>query len=120
MRSKDLKGQAHGWDGFRSQPGEHIGYYLLGQGRPALEQTVGYTPKGWRRLERFTRSHPTPLYLGSIACLTLGLIIIPSGICRLGQGDGGRALGGFPSCPGSSADHRCGVGQLGGHPGRQT
>ena len=73
---KDLEGHPDGWDGFRSQTGAHIGYYLLGQGRPALEQAAGCNPKGWRRLERFTRDHPTPLYLGSIACLSLGLIII--------------------------------------------
>jgi cyclic beta-1,2-glucan synthetase len=76
-RHKDLKDQPEGWDGFRSQPDAHIGYYLLGQGRPALELAAGYTPKAWRRLERFIRSHPTPLYLGSIACLSLGLMIIP-------------------------------------------
>ncbi len=83
MDLKTLKISPDGWDGFRSQPGEHIGYYLLGQGRPVLEQTVGYTPKVRRRWERFTRSHPTPLYLGSIACLTLGLIIIPLGFAAL-------------------------------------
>ena len=76
-RHKDLNDQPYGWDGFRSQPGAHIGYYLLGQGRPALEQAAGYIPKGRRRLERFIRSQPTPLYLGSIACLSLGLLIIP-------------------------------------------
>jgi cyclic beta-1,2-glucan synthetase len=74
---KDLKGHPAGWDGFRSQPGAHIGYYLLGQGRPALEQAFGYTPQGWRRLERFIHTHPSPLYLGSIASLSLGLIMIP-------------------------------------------
>jgi len=73
---KDLEDQPSGWDGFRSQPDAHIGYYLLGRGRPALEQAAGYNPKGWRRLERFTRNHHVPLYLGSIACLSLGLIII--------------------------------------------
>ncbi len=62
---------------FARSPKTHIGYYLLGQGRPALEQAAGYTPQGWRRLERFIRSHPTPLYLGAIACLSLGLIHIP-------------------------------------------
>ncbi len=76
-RRKDLKDQPDGWDGFRSQPEAHIGYYLLGQGRPALEQAAGYIPRGRRRLERFIRSQPTPLYLGSIACLSLGLLIIP-------------------------------------------
>jgi cyclic beta-1,2-glucan synthetase len=83
---KDLKDQPPGWDGFRSQPGAHIGYYLLDKGRPALEQAAGYTPKGWRRLERFIRSHPTPLYLGSIAGLSLGLVTIPMLLAALGGG----------------------------------
>jgi cyclic beta-1,2-glucan glucanotransferase len=74
---KVLEYPPDGWDGFRSQTGEHIGYYLLGQGRPALEQAAGYTPKGRKRLDRFIRSHPTPLYLGSIASLSLGLMMIP-------------------------------------------
>ena len=73
---KHLENRPDGWDGFHSQPDAHIGYYLLGQGRPALEQASGYTPQGWRRLARFIRSHPTPLYLGSIACLSLGLILV--------------------------------------------
>ena len=73
----DLEDQPDGWDGFRSQLSAHIGYYLLGQGRPALEQVAGYTPKGWQRLKRLTRSHPAPLYLGSIASLSLGLMSIP-------------------------------------------
>jgi len=74
---KNLRLQPNGWDGFRSQPGAHIGYFLLGLGRPALERAAEYTPKGWRRLERFIYSHPTPLYLGSIASLSAGLIMVP-------------------------------------------
>ena len=74
---KDLENQSTGWDGFRSQPSTHIGYYLLGEGRPVLEKAVGYNLQGWRRLERFIQNHPTPLYLGAIACLSLGLIFIP-------------------------------------------
>ena len=73
---RDLKAQPDGWDGFQSQPDAHVGYYLLGQGRPALEKASGYAPKGWR-LERFTRSHPTPIYLGAIAGLSFGLVLIP-------------------------------------------
>jgi cyclic beta-1,2-glucan synthetase len=76
-RNKNLKAQPDGWDSFHSQPDAHIGFYLLGQGRPALEQTAGNTPKGWQRLERFIRNHPTPIYLGSIACLSLASILIP-------------------------------------------
>jgi len=61
-----LKDHPEGWDGFRSQPGAHIGYYLLGQGRPDLEQVAGYTPKGQQRFERFIHNHYTLFYLGSI------------------------------------------------------
>lgn len=74
--SKHLAGLQAGWDGFQSQPGAHIGYYLLGQGRTILEQSVGYIPRGWQRWERIGRDHPTRLYLGSIALITLGLLII--------------------------------------------
>jgi len=74
---KHPKGLQTGRDGFHSQPGAHIGYYLLDQGRAALERYVGYIPQGWQRWERLARSHPTRLYLGSIALLTLGLLIIP-------------------------------------------
>ncbi len=74
---KGLAGPPDGWDGFCSQPEAHIGYYLLGRGRPALERAAGYTPQGRQRVERFIRAHPAPLYLGSIAILTLGLILIP-------------------------------------------
>ena len=74
--SDNLQDHSEGWDGFSSQLEAHIGYYLLGQGRPALEETAGYTPHGWQRLERFIRRQPTPFYLGTITCLTLVLIMI--------------------------------------------
>jgi cyclic beta-1,2-glucan synthetase len=75
--SPEREAQRDGWDGFHAQPAAHIGYYLLGQGRPALEQAAGYNPHGRQRWERFIRSHPTSLYLGTIAGLSLGLMIIP-------------------------------------------
>ena len=74
---KHLNDQRDGWDGFSSLPSTHIGYYLLGNGRPDLEKAAKYSPQGWPRFERFIRSHPSPLYLGSIGILLLGLIIIP-------------------------------------------
>jgi cyclic beta-1,2-glucan synthetase len=77
IRHKNLKSQRDGWDAFRSHPTTHIGYFLLGQGRQTLEQAVGYKPKGWRRVTRFIRGHPTLLYLGAIASLSLGLAMIP-------------------------------------------
>jgi len=73
----NLKVHPEGWDGFRSQPGAHIGYYLLGQGRPDLEQAAGYTPQGRQRFERSILNHPTLFYLGSIASLSLGFLLIP-------------------------------------------
>ena len=71
----DLGPVSLGRNGIRSQPGAHIGYFLLGPGRPALEEAAGYSPQGRQRTERFIRSRPTLLYLGSIAGLTLGLLI---------------------------------------------
>ena len=68
--------QLIGWDRFRSQPGEHVGYYLLDRGRPALEQAIGNISNPRQRLDRYIHAHPTPIYLGSIAFLSFGLMMI--------------------------------------------
>jgi cyclic beta-1,2-glucan glucanotransferase len=57
----------------------------LDQGRKALERAAGYNPKGWKRLGRYTRAHPAPLYLGSIVCIALGFILIPLTIAALAR-----------------------------------
>jgi cyclic beta-1,2-glucan synthetase len=63
-----------GWDSFQSPIETHVGYYLLGRGRPELEKVVGYRLRGGEKLLRLIRAHPTPAYLGAIGSLGLGLV----------------------------------------------
>ncbi|MDD8026403.1 MAG: glucoamylase family protein [Acidobacteriota bacterium] len=48
----------------------HVGYYLIGNGRPDLEAAVGFRPRFRRRMRRFVLAHATAVYLGSIGLLT--------------------------------------------------
>ncbi|HPK71703.1 MAG TPA: hypothetical protein PLN93_07155, partial [Vicinamibacterales bacterium] len=52
----------------------HVGYYLIGGGRPKFEQGIGYTPGPWQRLRRRAFRHATPLYLGAIALVTVSIL----------------------------------------------
>ena len=49
----------------------HVGYYLIDKGRAELEEATGYTPSLGDQLYRWTQRHPTALYFGSIALVTL-------------------------------------------------
>ena len=55
----------------------HVGFYLIGGGRPALEAAVGVRHPPWRALARSARSRPLPAYAGAIALVTLALIAGP-------------------------------------------
>lgn len=52
----------------------HIGYYLVGPGRPAFETYLGCHPPPLARLGRAVLRSPTPVYLGAIGGLTAGLV----------------------------------------------
>lgn len=65
-----------GWDRFKTGRALHVGYYLLGAGRPELEHSLGYRPLGRGRLARWVRSHPTWTYLGAISLLAAGIIAL--------------------------------------------
>ncbi|HEY1799451.1 MAG TPA: glucoamylase family protein [Terriglobales bacterium] len=52
----------------------HIGYYLLGEGAPLLQQRVGFNPKPGRKLLTLLRRNPDEFYLPSI--LLMSLIIL--------------------------------------------
>lgn len=49
----------------------HVGYYLLDRGRAILEARLGYRPSLRVRAARWMLDHPTPVYLGGVALLTL-------------------------------------------------
>ncbi|MDP8999378.1 MAG: hypothetical protein M3O46_04630, partial [Myxococcota bacterium] len=53
-----------------------VGYYLVGDGRRALEHRLGYRPTGIARIRRFIHRWPSLVHLGSLTVLTL----IPLGI----------------------------------------
>lgn len=54
----------------------HVGYYLIGDGRPQLERRVGYKPSLARRLLTSVEHHPSRIYFGSLGVLTAGVIAL--------------------------------------------
>ncbi|HEY7511310.1 MAG TPA: glucoamylase family protein, partial [Vicinamibacteria bacterium] len=52
----------------------HVGYHLIGRGRPGLESDVAYRPRFVRRVRRFAFRHACGAYLGSIAAVTAALV----------------------------------------------
>ncbi len=48
----------------------HVGYHLIGNGRPDLETDVEYRPRLAERARRFLFAHATTFYLGSIGLVT--------------------------------------------------
>lgn len=76
-------------EGGREELTRHVGYYLVDEGRAELEARVGYRPPLSRRLRRWARHHPAPVYLGGIGILTVaalaGLLVLAA---RAGTGAG--------------------------------
>ena len=63
----------------QQRPRAHVGYYLLGAGRPALERAVGYRPAAWRAAgPGHLRAIATPFYAGLIAAGTAAVVAAPS------------------------------------------
>jgi cyclic beta-1,2-glucan synthetase len=50
----------------------HVGYYLIGRGRPELEKAVTYRPGILKGMRRSAFRHATAVYLGALTLLTLG------------------------------------------------
>jgi cyclic beta-1,2-glucan synthetase len=53
---------------------QHVGYFLIDDGLPALQAAVQYHPPLGERLAAQVRRHATAFYLGTIALLTLLLV----------------------------------------------
>jgi hypothetical protein len=81
------------WPGLELPPGSHVGYYLLDDGRAALEEGLGYRPSLKRKLARSARKHPAVVYLGPIALLTL-LMLAAAAVYTAAQGGSALLLGG--------------------------
>ena len=52
----------------------HVGYYLVGDGLPALEEKVGFQPPLGRRIASFLRRHPSEFYLPGTEILSLAIM----------------------------------------------
>jgi cyclic beta-1,2-glucan synthetase len=70
-------------DPVSSQPAAHVGEYLLGKGRAALEQRIGYQPDAKTELKRWVFLHASAFYLSSILLLTILILISLSLAARL-------------------------------------
>ena len=80
---------AAAWPGLDMPSPAHVGYYLLDDGRTALEDRLGYRPSPGVSLARLARRHPAVVYLGPIAMLTL-LMVAAAAVYVVTQG--GSAL----------------------------
>ena len=52
----------------------HVGYYLIDEGRAKLEKHFNYRPRLFERFHRAASNHPTFFYLGAIIFLTLTMV----------------------------------------------
>ncbi len=52
----------------------HVGYYLVGRGKDALEHALSYRPAIGQRVARFARRHAALLYFGAITVATLAIL----------------------------------------------
>ncbi len=57
-----------------SQRRAHVGFYLIAEGTPLLEQTVGFHHPLAQRVHAFLRVHPDELYLTGIAIFTFAIL----------------------------------------------
>ncbi|HXE61171.1 MAG TPA: hypothetical protein VN607_10715, partial [Gemmatimonadaceae bacterium] len=49
----------------------HVGYYLVGDGTPRLEQAIDYGPPVGERMRRWATRHPGGVYFGALTLSTL-------------------------------------------------
>lgn len=75
--------QGDGFEKSQSNPPQHIGDYLLGKSRAALEMRIGYHLDSKTTLKRWGMKHASTLYLTSIFTLTLLFMAIISVIINL-------------------------------------
>jgi cyclic beta-1,2-glucan synthetase len=58
--------------------GHHVGYWLIGAGRPRLEDQVGSRFPLRHRLRAFVLRWPGPVYFGALALCAMGALLLPA------------------------------------------
>ncbi len=56
----------------------HVGYYLIDEGKEALEARLGIKPSLWEKIKRTVYKHRSTIYLRSIFTLTLSSVLVLS------------------------------------------
>ncbi|HUE81414.1 MAG TPA: glucoamylase family protein [Pyrinomonadaceae bacterium] len=67
----EMASQAMAAGNDRQQAEAHVGYYLIDEGRPTLEDVFRYKPAVVEGLKRWFLAHPTLTYLGMLTLFTL-------------------------------------------------
>lgn len=55
---------------------EHVGFYLIGEGREKLEEAIGFRPGLLERIRRWIFEHSTLVYMSSISSVTLLVLAV--------------------------------------------
>ncbi len=63
--------------GAAALPQSHVGWWLVGAGRPELERRVGVRASGLRRMRRALAARPLAIYAGGIVAVTLAGTVVP-------------------------------------------
>ena len=75
--AREAMAHTHRADGADDDRRTDPGFYLMGNGRPAFERTLGYRARRMRRLLRTYVAAATPGYLGTIAVLSGFMFTLP-------------------------------------------
>ncbi len=59
-----------------SGPDGHVGYYLAGAGRDVLDARTGFRASGLDRIRRAVRARPSLSFVGSLAVVTAGILVV--------------------------------------------
>ena len=71
--AREAQSRQHASERLKARLG-HVGYYLVAEGLPALEEKVGFQPPLGRRIVSFLRRHPNEFYLPGTEVLTLAIM----------------------------------------------
>jgi cyclic beta-1,2-glucan synthetase len=54
---------------------QHVGYYLVDEGRSQVEARLGFRAAPWERIRRWVFHHPSWVYIGSMALFSASILI---------------------------------------------
>ncbi|CAN5406137.1 hypothetical protein BH10CHL1_BH10CHL1_00970 [soil metagenome] len=76
------------WANLQRARDNHVGYYLIAEGRTLLEKQIGYQSDRFERPRRWLLAHPTLVYLGGVVLLTLLIVLAVTSYAIYAEGSG--------------------------------